>query len=79
RRPPELPCRGNMIEESLKDEDPGVRIMAATKLARVSSSRTAVAFKALASSANDKDDEVRSQMQHSLAPLAPKPSGSSGH
>ena len=51
------------LEETLKDEDPGVRIMAATKLARVSSSRTEAALKALESLANDKDADVRSQMQ----------------
>ncbi len=56
----------------------GVRIMAATKLARVSPSRTDVAFKALGSLADDKDADVRSQMHHSLAILTPKPSRSSG-
>jgi len=66
------------LEQSLKDEEPGVRIMAATKLARVSSSRTCVAFKALESLADDKDADVRSQMHHPLAILTPSPSRSSG-
>src|SRR5208337_4110664 len=66
------------LEQALKDEDPGVRIMAATKLARVSSSRTDAAMKALGSLADDKDADVRSQMHHSLAGLTPKPSRSSG-
>ena len=52
--------------------------MAATKLARVSSSRTDVAFKALESLADDKDADVRSQMQRSLAALTPRPSRLSG-
>ena len=66
------------LVQTLKDEDPGVRIMAATTLARVSSSRTEVAFKALESLADDKDADVRSQMHHSLAGLTPRPSRSSG-
>ena len=66
------------IEQALKDEDPGVRIMAATKLASVSSRRTDLAFKALKSLADDKDADVRSQMQISLAALTPRPSRSSG-
>ena len=45
--------------------------MAATKLARVSSSRTDVAFKALESLADDKDADVRDQMHRSLAGLTP--------
>ena len=47
------------LVQTLKDDDPGVRIMAASKLARVSSSRTDVAFKALESLADDKDADVR--------------------
>ncbi len=66
------------LVQALKDEDPGVRIMAATKLARVSSSRTDVAFKALESLADDKDADVRSQIHRSLAGLTPRPSRSSG-
>ncbi len=61
------------LVQSLKDEDPGVRIMAARKLASVSSSRTDAAFKALKSLADDKDDDVRNQMHHSLASLTPRP------
>ena len=61
------------LVQALKDEDPGVRIMAATKLGNVSSSRTQVALKVLESLANDKDDEVRSQMHRSLAALTPRP------
>ena len=64
--------------QTLKDEDPGVRIMAATKLATVSSSRTEGAFKALESLANDKDADVRSQMHHFRAILTPRLSWSSG-
>jgi HEAT repeat protein len=67
------------LEKALKDEDPGVRIMAATKLAKVSSSRTNLASKALQSLANDKDAEVRGQMQRSLASLSPRPPRSSSH
>jgi hypothetical protein len=52
--------------------------MAATKLARVSPSRTDVAFKALGSLVDDKDADVRSQMHHSLAGMTPRPSRSSG-
>jgi len=66
------------LVQTLKDEDPGVRIMAATKLARVSSSRTDAAFKALKSLADDKDADVRSQMHHSLAALMPRPPRGSG-
>ncbi len=66
------------LVQTLKDEDPGVRIMAATRLAGVSSSRTKVAFKALESLANDKDADVRSQMQHSLATLTPRPPRGTG-
>jgi len=66
------------LVQTLKDEDPGVRIMAATKLTGVSSSRTKVAFKALESLADDKDANVRSQMQHSLAALTPRPPRGSG-
>ncbi|MGB0068210.1 MAG: HEAT repeat domain-containing protein [Isosphaeraceae bacterium] len=66
------------LVQALKDEDPGVRIMAATKLAGVSSSRTDVAFKALESLADDKDADVRDQMHRSLAGLTPRPSRSSG-
>jgi HEAT repeat protein len=62
-----------MLEESLKDKDPGVRIMAATKLGKVSSSRTEVAHKALESLASDKDDDVLNQMHRSLAALRPRP------
>jgi HEAT repeat protein len=66
------------LVQTLKDDDPGVRIMAASKLARVSSSRTDVAFKALESLADDKDADVRDQMHRSLAGLTPKPSRPSG-
>ena len=55
-----------LIEQSLKDEDSGVRIMAGAKLAAVSSSRHEEAVKALKSLANDKDEEVR-QPDASLA------------
>jgi len=61
------------LVQRLKDEDPGVRIMAAAKLGNVSSSRTEVALKILESLANDKDDEVRNQMHRSLAALTPRP------
>ncbi len=61
------------LVQTLKDEDPGVRIMAARKLASVSSSRSDAAFKALKSLADDKDDDVRNQMHHSLASLTPRP------
>ena len=73
-----IPTQGFRAVQALKDEDPGVRIMAATKLAGVSSSRTDVAFKALESLADDKDADVRSQMHRSLAGLTPRPSRSSG-
>jgi HEAT repeats len=66
------------LELALKDEDPGVRIMAAAKLGNVSSSRTEVAFKVLKSLADDKDADVRSQMHHSLAALTPRPPRGSG-
>ena len=60
-----------LIEESLKDEDPGVRIMAATKLAGVSSTRAEVALKALESLANDKDAEVRARWSTLWLPSRP--------
>ncbi len=62
-----------LIEQSLKDEDSGVRIMAGAKLAAVSSSRHEEAVKALKSLANDKDEEVRNQMHRSLQVLSPRP------
>ncbi len=63
------------LVQTLKDEDPGVRIMAAMKLAGVgvSSSRTDAAVKALKTLANDKDADVLSQMNYSLAALTPRP------
>ncbi len=61
-----------LLGKFLKDDDPGVRIMAATKLGQVSSSRAEAARTALQSLADDKDADVRNHMQRALAALTPR-------
>ena len=65
------------LVRALKDDDPGVRIMAATRLAEVSSGRTEAALKALESLAGDKDEDVRGQAEQSRSHLKPRPGRSS--
>ncbi len=62
-----------MLEEALKDEDPGVRIVAAANLAKASARRHELAIKTLESLANDKEEDVRNQMHRSLQLLTPRP------
>jgi HEAT repeat protein len=65
------------LVQALEDEGPGVRIMAATRLAGVSSGRAEAALKALETVAGDKDEDVRSQVERSRSHLTPRQSRSS--
>jgi HEAT repeat protein len=60
------------IIKALRDEDPGVRILAVTKLCSASSRRAADALKALESLAEDRDADVRNQVGHSRKLLMAK-------
>ena len=66
------------LVKALGDEDPGVRIMAAARIARVPSNRTASALNALESLSKDANPDVVSQMQHSLSFLKPRPARPTG-
>jgi hypothetical protein len=61
------------LSSALKDQDPGVRFIAAVKLGTVSPSRADAARKALESLADEKDEEVRGMVRFSHSLLAPKP------
>ncbi len=58
---------------ALKDEDPGVRIMAAANLAKASSRRSEEAVNAVKSLAADQDAEVVAQMHRTIKLLSPRP------
>jgi HEAT repeat protein len=62
-----------LLAKALRDEDPGVRQVAATRLGTASSKRAAAARQALEAGADDKDPNVRTWILRSMKLLAPKP------
>jgi HEAT repeat protein len=55
------------LGDALKDDDAGVRLMAATRLGKVNSKRAHAALAALKRLSDDKDEDVRDQMHRSVS------------
>jgi HEAT repeat protein len=64
------------LTRALKDEDPGVRTIAGTRLGGASSKHAAAALRALESMADDKNSDARDAILHSRSVLARKASQS---
>jgi HEAT repeat protein len=60
------------ILQALKDEDPGVRLLAVTRLGKAPASHAKLALESLESLANDKDGDVRNQVRFAQKSLAPR-------